>query len=494
MAFTTNTMIVRYKLLARLVELWKAGELVEKIDYLPIQLSPRHSRVLGRCCVHKERAVWKYKALPLLGYDMTDEPNELTPLSYYAENALDRKGKKDNILCVIDEACSSCVSTKYEVTSLCRGCVARSCYMNCPKGAVYFTEHGQAKIDHSKCVSCGMCQKSCPYHAIVYIPIPCEEACPVGAISKDEYGVEHIDESKCIYCGRCMTACPFGAIFEISQVFDILESIRKGEKVIAIPAPSILAQYKAPISNVYGALKEMGFDSVVEVAQGAMETTQHESEECLERLAEGQPFMTTSCCPSYIQLVKKHIPEMAQFVSDTGSPMYYTAKMLKEKDPDCKVVFIGPCIGKRKEAQGNPDVDYVLSFEELNAVLQGLGINVEQTEPYRLAFNSVMEAHSFGRSGGVAGAVAAYLKERGEGLQILKVADLNKKNIALLKAYAKKKQAPAKFLEIMTCPNGCITGPVAYNPDMVKSESLFSQALSSCKNTYADIDTSKPER
>ncbi len=84
--------------------------------------------------------------------------------------------------------------------------------MNCPKDAIRFKKNGQAMIDHDTCVSCGICHKSCPYHAIVYIPVPCEEACPVKAISKDERGIEHIDESKCIYCGKCMNACPFGAI------------------------------------------------------------------------------------------------------------------------------------------------------------------------------------------------------------------------------------------------------------------------------------------
>ena len=285
MAFTNNVMIVRHGLLAKLVKLWKENRLLEEIDRLPIELSPRKSKVIGRCCVHKERAVWKYKTLPLLGFDMQDEVDELTPLSEYAKQALLRsENKKENLMCVVDEACSSCVQVNYEITNLCRGCVARSCYMNCPKDAIRFKKNGQAEIDHDTCISCGKCHQNCPYHAIVYIPIPCEEVCPVKAISKDEYGVEHIDESKCIYCGKCVNACPFGAIFEISQVFDILQRLRNKEPMVAIVAPSILAQFAAPVEKVYGAIKSLGFLEVVEVAQGAMETTRHEAEELKEKL------------------------------------------------------------------------------------------------------------------------------------------------------------------------------------------------------------------
>ncbi|MDE7092705.1 MAG: 4Fe-4S binding protein, partial [Muribaculaceae bacterium] len=367
MAIKNNIMIVRHRLLAELVKLWKDGLLEEKIDRLPIELSPKQSKHPGRCCIHKERAVWRYKSLPLLGLDMSNETDELTPLSDYVKMALNRhetKEVKENIMCVIDEACSSCVHTNYEVTSLCRGCVARSCIHNCPKNAVHLdTDTGKAKIDHDKCISCGICHNSCPYHAIVYIPVPCEEACPVKAISKDENGIEHIDETKCIYCGKCMNACPFGAIFEISQTFDILNDIRHGEKVIAIVAPSILGQFDAPTNRVYGAFKEIGFSDVIEVAQGAMETVEREGAELLEKIEEGQAFMTTSCCPSYIELVNKHIPAMQPFVSTTRSPMYYTARIVREKHPDAKIVFVGPCVAKRKEARRDENVDYVMTFE-----------------------------------------------------------------------------------------------------------------------------------
>ena len=99
MAIKNNVMIVRQRLLTKLVSLWNEGQLVEAIDRLPIEFSPRNSQVRGRCCIHKERAVWKYKSLPLLGYDMTDEVDELMPLSSYAKMALDRTKIKSH-LCV----------------------------------------------------------------------------------------------------------------------------------------------------------------------------------------------------------------------------------------------------------------------------------------------------------------------------------------------------------------------------------------------------------
>ena len=573
MAFTSNIMIVRHRLLKELVKLWNNNELVDKIDRLPIELSPKRSKHAGRCCVHKERAVWKYKSLPLLGLDMEDETDELTPLSEYAARALDRaeNGKpKDNIMCVIDEACSACVQINYEITNLCRGCTARSCQVNCPKKAVHVKESGQAWIDHDECISCGICHKSCPYHAIVYIPVPCEEACPVKAISKDEKGIEHIDESKCIYCGKCLNACPFGAIFEISQVFDVLHRIRKGEQVVAIVAPSILGQFKTTIEQVYGALKQVGFTDVIEVAQGAMDTVSNEAHELIEKLEEGQKFMTTSCCPSYIELVNKHIPAMKPYVSGTGSPMYYAARIAKEKYPDAKVVFIGPCVAKRKEAQRDeavdfimtfeaheliekleegqkfmttsccpsyielvnkhipamkpyvsgtgspmyyaariakekyPDakvvfigpcvakrkeaqrdeaVDFIMTFEEMASVFAGLDIQMEQAKPYSMSFTSVREAHGFAQAGGVMGAVKAYLKEEADKINAVQVANLDKKAIGSLRAYAKTGKAPGQFIEVMACEGGCITGPCAHN-EIAAGKRQLTQELAKREETY----------
>jgi [FeFe] hydrogenase (group B1/B3) len=471
MAFANNTLIVRRDLMSRLISLYKEGSLITEIDRLPIKMSPKNSQARGRCCIHKERAVLKYKMLPILGYSIDEEVDELTTLSEYAEKALDRKETKKSILTVVDEACTACVKTNYVITNLCKGCVARSCYMNCPKDAISFMDNGQAHINHNKCVNCGICKEACPYHSIVYIPIPCEEACPVKAIQKDENGIEHIDETKCIYCGKCINACPFGSIFEVSQLFDILPAIKRGEKLVAIMAPAIQSQFNNSINEIADAVRQIGFAEVIEVAYGAMETTKLEGAELNEKLESGQQFMTTSCCPSYIELVNKHLHEMKPFVSHTKSPMHYTAEMVKAKYPDAKIVFIGPCVGKRKEMSENDLIDYMLTFEELDSIFTGLSIEIQTTNTETEC--APMLGRGFARAGGVISAVAQMYPQLG--VKPVQVASLNKKNIGLLRAYAKGK-APGNFIEVMACEGGCISGPCG-KVDYTQAQKIFKKAM-----------------
>ena len=334
MAYVKNTMIIRRDLLTRFAQLVKEKHLFDNIDRLPTEISPRDKRAKRRCCIYKERAITKYKMMPILGFTVDEEEDETTPLSTYALEAHLRKEPPKKILTVVDEACTSCVKANYTVTNLCKGCVASPCEMNCPKNAITFDHSGKAHIDPKKCVNCGICKNVCPYHSIVYVPVPCEEVCPVGAISKDENGIERIDDDKCIYCGKCMNACPFGSIYEISHLIDIFKSIEKGKQLIAMPAPAIMGQFSQPTGKIVSAIKKLGFHDVIEVAEGALITTKNEAEELKEKLEKGQPFMTTSCCPAYVQAVKKHIPSIAPFVSHTKSPMYYTAELAKKQYPE----------------------------------------------------------------------------------------------------------------------------------------------------------------
>ena len=152
------------------------------------------------------------------------------------------------------------------------------------------------------------------------------------------------------------------------------------------------------------------------------------------------------------------MPYLKKYISDTRSPMYYTAQIAREKYPDAKLVFVGPCIAKRKEARRDDMVDYVLTFEELHAIFLGMKIDIELQQSYSVEQSAIRAAHGFAQGGGVTAAVKEHVGESFN-YTTLQIANLTKKNVALLKAYAKTSKAPAQFIEVMACEGGCISGP-----------------------------------
>lgn len=456
MSATNNAMLVRRELLSILTKKINEGNLVETIDRLPLEIRPKDGNTTTRCCKYKDRAVLKYRLMALLGYSIQDETDELTPLSEYAAKAFERTEVSDVPLTVIDEACSACVKVNYFVTNMCRGCFARPCIMNCPKKAIEFKD-GRAHIDSGLCINCGICQDNCPFHAIIYTPVPCEEACPVGAISKDEKGIEHIDDSKCIYCGRCVAACPFGAMIEKSHLVDVMMDIKNPvKKVIAMVAPAIAGQFKQPLGKILGTIKQLGFDDVIEVALGANITTANESAEFVERMEEGAPYMTTSCCTSYTQLITKHLPFMEPYVSHTKTPAYYTAEIAREQYPDATLVFVGPCLSKKKETIMNDNIQYMLSFEEVGSMMVGMGLFIAKEEALELNAEVKDSSRSYAISNGVMSAVGAMLPE-GYPIKPLVISGINKASLRQMKSF-QKKMPDANMIEIMACEGGCVNG------------------------------------
>ena len=472
MAYLNNTMIIRRQLVRKVVRLFNEGRLIEGIDRIPLEISPREIPAQRRCCIYKERAVVRYKLMPILGLGIEEEQDELTPLSEFAQMAINRTATSKKVLTVVDEACTSCIKVSYIVTNICRGCVASPCIINCPKNAIRFNSAGAAEIKSEKCVNCGLCKEACPYHAIVYVPVPCEEVCPVNAISKNDQGIEFIDETKCIYCGRCQNACPFGSIYEISNLIDVLKNIHQKQQTIALVAPALFGQYDVHPAKVLKAVEKIGFSKVVEVARGAEMTTTNEASELIHRMNEGAAFMTTSCCPSYVELTRKHISGLQSYVSETGSPMHYSAQTTKMLYPEAKTVFIGPCVAKRKEAIDNEYVDYVLSFSELDAIFEAMDIKPAECEESELE-RIGKEARGFALSGGVIAAIQA--QNLTIDVKTLSVDGLHKKSINLLKAFSKGK-APAQFIEVMACEGGCIAGPVSQT-NAQKSRRNFEKGL-----------------
>lgn len=255
---------------------------------------------------------------------------------------------------VIPSACDKCPDNEYEVTNMCRNCVSHACIKNCPKGAISIV-NGKSFIDQSKCIKCGRCKAACPYDAIAHKVRPCASACGIKAISSDEYGRAKIDNDKCVACGQCMSACPFGAIADKSQIFQLIQSIKQGNKVIAAVAPAIVGQYgpKTTMAQIKTALLKLGFADLYEVAEGADLGCIAEANHYVHEVATGKlPFLLTSCCPAWAVLAKKQFPDLVGEVSQELTPMVATARKIKEQyaEVETKVVFIGPCAAKKLEA------------------------------------------------------------------------------------------------------------------------------------------------
>jgi len=451
MTVNNNAKIIRRELLARISSIQIQDEPLWKLDRIALEMRPRKGEHV-RCCIYHDRAVLKYKVMAMLGFDEDEGGDELKSLGSYFQHALEGASSSAPVLSVVDEACSSCQKNNYVVTNMCQGCVGRSCMLNCPKGAIDLSG-GQAKIDKHLCVNCGICQQVCPFHAIIYAPVPCEDVCPAGAIQKGEDGKEKIDMEKCTLCGKCMEACPYGAVVEKSHLFDVIREVKGPRKVVAMVAPAIAGQFRDGMGKIVSGLHVLGFDETREVASGADETSVTEAREFREHLKNGQS-MTTSCCPAYVNMVKKHAPELLEKVSTTLSPMEYTARAMRKEFPAAALVFIGPCVAKKGEALESSYVDYVLNFEEFGAWLIATETELSQCEELGLESHISAPARYFAQAGGVSEAVADHL----QGLDFDNVRFDGIDKTFLRKLRATLKGSSPALAEVMSCENGCVGG------------------------------------
>lgn len=437
--FDTKVQYMKYKVLLQVAKEAWADRLPETAIDIPMMIVPGKKATM-RCCVYKERAILLERVKIAMGGDKTNP----------------------NVIEVIDIACDECPVGGYEVTNACRGCLAHRCEDACRFGAITFDSDHTAHIDKSKCKECGMCARVCPYSAIHNYKRPCETACKVKAISMGEDKQACIDNDKCISCGACVYQCPFGAITDKSFILNVIDILKKSQnntkyKVFAVVAPSISSQFTyAKLGQVITGLKELGFFTVIEAALGADMVAEAESKELAEK-----GFLTSSCCPAFVDYIHKAYPDLVPLISHNLSPMATIAKYIKEHEGECKVIFIGPCTAKKMEVQKDsvkPYVDAVITFEELQALFDSKDLDIT-TLGESVLDNASYYGRIFARSGGLSDAVKEGLKEQGledfelkpcacDGIEACRVA-LIKKSKSLL---------DANFIEGMACVGGCIGG------------------------------------
>lgn len=274
----------------------------------------------------------------------------------------------------------------------------------------------------------------------------CVRYCPVKSIRVKDHAAS-ILAGECILCGNCTIVCPQHAKEDINDVPMIKVLMSKHETVIAIVAPSFAAYFNISFETMKSTLKKLGFADVFEVAEGA-----HVVKNEYERLVAENPDQTwiTSSCASVNYYIKRHRPEAAKYLLPVLTPMKALAKILRERYPESKFVFIGPCLSKKGEAfENGSGVSAVLLFEELEDWLAEENIVVHEDESFR---NQPRLSRLFPMSGGI----LATMKQE-PGINYLPISGFDGVKQTIEDVIDGK--LPHCFIEMNFCKGGCVGGP-----------------------------------
>ena len=470
---------------------------LSQVDMIPYKIGPgevaRH-----RHDVFLERAIVQERVRLALGMSLQPADAQSPVSAHIQEAATDQKYFEEPLVNIIPFACNACPPKQIRVTDSCQGCISHPCMNVCPKDAIYLDENKHCHIDQSKCIKCGKCFNQCPYRAISKIERPCAAACGMDAIGSDELGRAKINYDKCVSCGMCLVNCPFAAIADKSQIFQVINAMKKKEEVIACVAPAFVGQYgkDATPAKLKAAMRSLGFADVVEVAIGADLCTVEEAHDFLENVPDKLPFMGTSCCPAWSVMAKKLFPQFKDCISMALTPMVITARMVKKDHPDARICFIGPCSAKKLEANRRTvrsDVDFVLTFEELQGMFDAKGIDFAQIEgdPADDMVEGTAMGRGFAVGGGVAAAVVEAIKHIDPDREVLIEYGDGLKECRKMLTMAKAGKRNGYLLEGMGCPGGCVAGagtirPVKESTVNVENFKSSAAAASCTESPYLD--------
>lgn len=296
----------------------------------------------------------------------------------------------------------------------------------------------------------------------------CQASCPFDAILiDDKNNTTYIDNDKCTDCGFCVDACPTGSLMDKVEFIPLLDLLKGNSTIIAAVAPAITGQFgdNVNINNLKTAFKKIGFTDMVEVAFFADMLTLKEAMEFDEHVKTKEDLMITSCCcPMWVGMIKKVYHNLVKHVSPSISPMIAAGRILKKLNPNCRVVFIGPCIAKKGESKDRDligDIDYVLTFSELQCIFDTLNIQPEKLpEDVSIEYAS-RGGRLYARTGGVSIAIGEVIEKLfPEKYNLLNAIQGNGvKECKELLTKSQIGEINANFIEGMGCVGGCVGDP-----------------------------------
>lgn len=305
-----------------------------------------------------------------------------------------------------------------------------------------------AKYIESRTVQCKDCYR-------------CLRECPVKAIEIKGHHASVV-ENHCILCGHCTLACPQHAKVAVSEIDRVRQLLQEGH-VAASVAPSFVSSLGVDDFQVMRiALAKLGFTVVEETAIGAQAVV----EAYKELLVKGEMRnFITSACPAACRMIQMYYPKALPYLAPVDSPMTAHAKMLRKADPSLKVVFIGPCIAKMREADEH-GIDGVLTFDELLTLFEERGIDL--TTINRLSIANVDGGANLAKAFPVTRGIIRSFDALPEGYHYMAVDGVDRMTNVLENI----ESLDHVFIEMNCCPGGCINGPRSISRDggMMKAE------------------------
>ncbi len=277
----------------------------------------------------------------------------------------------------------------------------------------------------------------------------CIRECALKSIRFSENRAQ-IVENECVYCGHCYVVCPQSAKEVRKDAHRVQELIASGRKVVASLAPSFIADFGvAGIREMQTALRQLGFYDVEETARGArIVKTEYE-----RMIADGRhKLIISSCCHSVNLLIQKRYPKALPYLAKVDSPMLAHAKSIKARIPDSAVVFIGPCVSKKDEAERYGCVDVVLTFDELMDWMEAEGVRLESPGG---TDGTQARSRFFPTPGGIIRSM-----DLDDGFTYIPIDGLRRCMDALEEI--EKGGMENCFIEMNACEGSCIGGPVMH--------------------------------
>lgn len=284
----------------------------------------------------------------------------------------------------------------------------------------------------------------------------CLRECPVKAIDIKGHQAEII-EDRCILCGHCTLVCPQNAKVVHSEINEVHALLAGSDKVIASVAPSFISSFGLSDFGVMKlALAKLGFFDAEETAVGAQAVTQ----EYANLLKSGQfKNFITSACPAVCRMIQEYYPKALKYLAPVDSPMVAHAKILKKQHPDAKIVFVGPCIAKKREAEECHLIDNVLTFEDVVQLFEEKGVQIDEITNVILQKRNGMP--NLAKEYPIPQGIINSFPELPEGYDYIAI-DGPKKCV---KALQNIEQMDHVVLEMNLCEDACVNGPCSLEKD-----------------------------